>query len=545
MMSDSLQNSDNPALQGHPAPDGRHNTVGIEVQHTGPLDTLLEHEEYLHGHSSEDAVGALLSEETPLLWARRGDAEACGEESILHALWEETVILLRYTLPVFGTHFLEFSLSLASVIALGHLNTTSLAAASLASMTGAVTGLSIIHGMASALDTVLPSAWTSPHPDLVGLWTQRMTVVMTATLIPIFFIWFNAERILLTIKQDPEVAHLAGIYLRWLSLSLPAYGFNSISRRYFQSQGLFAVPTRIVVAAAPINIVLTYLLVWGPDSVRLGFVGAPISTTISVNLISIASIFYGVFFTPRTAWHPLSRRAFSNLGMLVGQGLAGVAQVGAEWWSWELNGLSASFLGPMLLASQNVMLQSSASMFQVPYSLSIAACVRIGNLLGEKDHMRAHTASQAALILAAVFGMMSSAIFVIFPRQWASIFSTDEDVLAAVVHTLPLVAVFQLFDGIGCACGAILRSQGKQITAATLNLTARCIFIPFGIWLAFRGHMGLDGLWTGVSIALFFVSVGGIWIVLKTDWTKEMLKVQARIAEEQKQRRLYQGDSDA
>ena len=36
-----------------------------------------------------------------------------------------------------------------------------------------------------------------------------------------YLIWFNAEGVLLFLKQDPEVAHLAAIYLRWVSLGLP------------------------------------------------------------------------------------------------------------------------------------------------------------------------------------------------------------------------------------------------------------------------------------------------------------------------------------
>lgn len=36
-----------------------------------------------------------------------------------------------------------------------------------------------------------------------------------------YLIWFNAETVLLFLKQDPEVAHLAAIYLRWVSLGLP------------------------------------------------------------------------------------------------------------------------------------------------------------------------------------------------------------------------------------------------------------------------------------------------------------------------------------
>ena len=54
---------------------------------------------------------------------------------------------------------------------------------------------------------------------------------------PIAIVWADSEAILLALKQDPEVAHLAATYLRWAILGLPAYTFNAISRRYFQSQG--------------------------------------------------------------------------------------------------------------------------------------------------------------------------------------------------------------------------------------------------------------------------------------------------------------------
>jgi hypothetical protein len=52
--------------------------------------------------------------------------------------------------------------------------------------------------------------------------------------------------------------------------------------------------------------------------------GAPIANAISFNLIAIATLAYGIFFVPHTAWHPLSMRAFKSLGVLVQLGLAGV-----------------------------------------------------------------------------------------------------------------------------------------------------------------------------------------------------------------------------
>jgi Na+-driven multidrug efflux pump len=47
---------------------------------------------------------------------------------------------------------------------------------------------------------------------------------------PILFMWINAESILLLLRQEPEIAHLAGVYLWWFSFGLPAYAVNAILR---------------------------------------------------------------------------------------------------------------------------------------------------------------------------------------------------------------------------------------------------------------------------------------------------------------------------
>lgn len=115
-------------------------------------------------------------------------------------------------------------------------------------------------------------------------------------------VWFNAESVLLLLKQEPEVAHLAGVYLKWASIGLPAYGYNCILRFVYRPSkrlslshckvdacytfqsilsitrsvidyrlhprishaclpiGLFNVPTRIILFVAPVNAALNWLL---------------------------------------------------------------------------------------------------------------------------------------------------------------------------------------------------------------------------------------------------------------------------------------------
>jgi Na+-driven multidrug efflux pump len=64
--------------------------------------------------------------------------------------------------------------------------------------------------------------------------------------------------------------------------------------------------------------------VWGPDGVRLGYIGAPLATGLSFNLIALCTLIYAVAFAPRVAWHPIGRASFKNLGILVQLGLASV-----------------------------------------------------------------------------------------------------------------------------------------------------------------------------------------------------------------------------
>ena len=66
------------------------------------------------------------------------------------------------------------------------------------------------------------------------------------------------------------------------------------------------------------------------------------------------ALFYGVHFikfSPRVAWYPIKgqrelRQVFSGeaIGLLVRMGLAGVAQIASEWWSWELVGREFRYL---------------------------------------------------------------------------------------------------------------------------------------------------------------------------------------------------------
>ncbi|KAG8837345.1 hypothetical protein FRC20_006770 [Serendipita sp. 405] len=114
-------------------------------------------------------------------------------------------------------------------------------------------------------------------------------------------------------------------------------------------------------------------------------------------------------------------------------------------------------------------------------------------------------------------------------------FNNDPDVVDEVARILPLVALFQIFDGLGAVTGGILRAIGKQDVGALLCLIGYyMIGIPLGLLLAFKGKLGLEGLWIGLTVALVIQGMGGLYIcTIRADWDLEVRKAMIRLGQEE------------
>jgi MATE family multidrug resistance protein len=90
-----------------------------------------------------------------------------------------------------------------------------------------------------------------------------------------------------------------------------------------------------------------------------------------------------------------------------------------------------------------------------------------------------------------------------FLKVYGYLFSNDESVVHLVSKVMPLVASFQVADGLAGSCGGVLRGQGRQHLGAAFNLVAYYVLaLPLGIALAFEWGYGLPGLWIGTANSL-------------------------------------------
>jgi hypothetical protein len=174
----------------------------------------------------------------------------------------ELLLLIRNSSPLIITCLLQYTLTGASVLAVGHLGRNELGAVSLASMTSNITGYVIYEGLSTGLDTLCAQAYGSGKLHLVGLHLQRMIYFLWLATIPIAAIWLSGTQLLLLVIPEKECARLAGLYLKVLLFGAPGFAAFEAGKRFVQAQGLFAANLYVLLFCAPLNAFMNWLFVW-------------------------------------------------------------------------------------------------------------------------------------------------------------------------------------------------------------------------------------------------------------------------------------------
>lgn len=502
-------------------PDSTRNKFGIPV--VGDQEAPTEVAPLL-GDSTEPYGGQDDPKEIQQKW---NEAVEAGK---IQTTWQrETKVLAKYSLPLMVTFLLQYSLTVASIFTVGHIGTAELGAVSLASMTANITGYAIYQGLATSLDTLCAQAYGSGRKKLVGLQMQRMIYFLWTLTIPIGIIWLCAEYILEALVPEHEVARLAGLYLRIVLAGAPGYATFEAAKRYVQAQGLFSASLYVLIICAPLNAFMNWFFVW---HLKMGFAGAPLAVAITDNLLPLGLFIYVRFVSKSgmSCWNGFTKKAFSNWTPMIKLALPGVVMVEAEMIAFEILTFAASFFGTTNLAAQSVLATVTATTYQIPFPLSIAASTRVANLIGATLADAARVSTRVAFIAAIFIGIMNVTLLSSLRNYIPQLFTDNEDVIRIVSDILPLCAAFQLFDALAANANGILRGLGRQEFGGYVQLFCYYVIaMPISFGTAFGLKWGLWGLWTGVALALGIVAaIEFVYLYLIVDWNRSVEEARER-----------------
>ena len=429
----------------------------------------------------------------------------------------ELGVLVRLALPLMAAQVGMMFLGVVETLIVGRAGTTALGAVSLGNVWTHGTML-MAMGVVTGADPILNQAYGAGDSRTAALTFQRGLVLSVLLGVLVSVLWLFTRPVLGLFGQDPGLARLASIFV---GLQAPtAFGFLvfTITRQYLAGRGVVAPSFWVVLAVNVLNAALTWWLVFGGTGLS-PVAGAGLAGAI-VRLLLPGMLLVLVFATGLhlAAWVPWQRASFDwrRIGRIAWIGLPIGLHFGFEVWAFQLATLMAGRLGPEALGAHAIVLNLASFSFMFPLGISMAAAVRVGNLIGAGDHDGARRAARLSLALGIVVMCFFAAAFFFLRWQLPRLYGAEPAVARLCAQVLPIAAAFQLLDGTQVVSSGVLRGLGRTKPAAVLNLGGYCLLgLPLAYLLALRGDHGLAGIWWGLAAGLLCVATGLLTLVLR------------------------------
>ncbi|CAN1326457.1 Protein DETOXIFICATION 16 [Linum perenne] len=432
--------------------------------------------------------------------------------------------------PLASYNFLTYLIQVISVMFVGHLGELPLSAASLATSLVSVTTLTLLRGMASALDTLCGQSHGAKQHHLLGIHLQRSMIVLLLAAIPLSFISAYAGQILHFLHQDPEISAEAGRYARFVIPSIFGFAILECHVKFLQSQNN-VFPLMVTTGGTTLlHGLVCWVLVYKSG---LGNKGAALANGIAYWSNGLLLFVYvRVSSTCKQSWTGWSKEALHGIPGFVRLAIPSAIMLSLESWSFEMMVLLSGWLpNPKLETSVlSIRLAAYTLILGLKWLISDSEYTRVSNELGNGRPRSALLAVYVAVTMVITEAIVAGTALVLGRNIWGHLYSKEHRVVKYVAQILLLTSAFHLFDAIQSVLSGTCRGCGRQKIGAVVNLGAYYLLgVPCSIVLAFVFHMGGKGLWTGLTVAVFSQALFMTILTITTNWEKEAKKAKDRV----------------
>ncbi|XP_047335448.1 protein DETOXIFICATION 53 [Impatiens glandulifera] len=447
----------------------------------------------------------------------------------LNQVIEELIKLGKIAFPILMTSLLIFSKSIISMLFLGRMGKVELAGGSLAIGFANITGFSVMKGLTGGMDPICYQAYGAKKLYILTQTYLKTFLLLLFASVPISLLWLNVEPVLLRLGQERLISKVAKDYLIFSLPELLAHSHLNPLRSFLRTQSINSPATIAATVATilhlPINYYFVVYLKLGVKGVAMGSVCYAYNMNLGLMIYVVMSKFAlkpwtgATFVSTFQGWRPLLSLA-----------LPSVCSVCLEWWWYEI----VLFLGGLLdnpeaaVGAMGILIQTTGTIYVVPYSLSVSISQRVGHELGAGEPARARLAAVTGVTLGVVYGFSAFGLFVALRSVWGKMYTDDPQILGLISLTLPILGLAEVGNAPQTTVCGVLMGSARPRVGVHVNLAAfYLIGLPVATLMAFSLKMGFSGLWWGLVAAQTACAFMMVWTLIQTDW-----RHQAKRAEE-------------
>lgn len=427
--------------------------------------------------------------------------------------------VLTIAVPVTLQSLLQSSFGVADQIMTGQLGSIRIAGIGLATKFTSLYSV-LISAIAAGAGIMIAQYIGKNDQEEVGrsFFTNIAMAVLIAFLFTIMCGLFPAQ-IMQLYTNDANAVAVAADYLRIYAISLIPVVVSTMLSTYLRCMDAAALPLYTSVAAAVLNTVLNYIMIFGKFGCpAMGTDGAAWASVIAqvASCLFLCLLFIGM--RHKQCWQLPFRFITGKRGWIQYAGILLPILICEFFWGLGENVYASIYghIGTPAYAAMTLTNPIQGLMIGALSGVSQAAGIIIGKSLGAKEYDKAYRNSQKLMLCGLAGALLLSVLLVIFSRYYVLIFHVEDSVrttaqwLLFVFALVSPVKVQNMILG-----GGIIRSGGKTKYVMAIDLIGTWIFgVPLGLLSAFVWNLPIPAVYFILSLEEC-VRFGISWVVFK------------------------------
>lgn len=366
----------------------------------------------------------------------------------------------------------------------------------------------------------------------LGVLYQRNLCVIAALSIPMILPMLFAESILVAVGLHQDVAVNTGIFLRSMIPSIIGTYLFSSTKYFLISQNIFNIQSIILGGLIPFHVFWCYLFV---DIFGMPVAGAGLAksfTDVSAAILLFLYIKYAGIC--QETWIPWTKECLENWGSHLKQTLMLGATTYVEWMAYEVSMFIIGALNnPFVLGAHGIAVNFTTAIFYIPLGTSLSMQTYIGNAIGEGYKYKVQKIMAGGLVLNLFITVFSVITMLVFNKQIAMFFISDENSRQALQNMLLIYALAHIADSYANCLGGVLRVVGKEKEVLTAFLICYLAIGVNGQWIfgLLLGY-GYIAIWLCTAASIFLMCGVVVHKVWTLNWNEEIERVKRSLDEE-------------
>ena len=425
----------------------------------------------------------------------------------------ETKALIKFTIPMIIGNLFQQLYNVADTIIVGRFIGSNALGAVGSSFAIMVLLTSIILGLCIGSGTVFSHLYgANKIEELKNSFFMSFCLIDLLTLIINISVLVYIDDILVLLQIPQEVLHETKTYLQIIFYGI---GFTSIYNYFtsiMRSMGNSVVPLIFLIISAIINIVLDIIFV---VPLNMGIAGVAYATIIAQGFSAVGIAIYCFKSMPITRLRKKDLRFKLDIMKKIGNYsiLSSIQQSIMNFGILLIQGLVNSFgVATMAAFAAVVKIESFAYLPMQDFGNAISIYVAQNKGAAKKERIR--TGIRAAIKINTIYGIIISAILLIFARPLLTIFikSSEVEIIKIGIQYLYIVGVFYCLIGYLFLFYGLFRGMGRPEISIVLTILSLGTRVALAYILSPIPSIGLVGIWWSIPIGWALADILGLYI---------------------------------